>query len=177
MVSTLVAEFGGEEHRQLVFATGYLFERSLGFKIYETCYDGPETAMVRTENNNVRFDILMKQETTEGGGAHYFCECKFRSNMESRTELKSQFKVFLEKALKVLQYMIRKYGRNHFCFLFVTTVPFDVWEEKISNIEFLMNLLDNPVIGSDDLVTLSNHLKIIVIPTWLISALRRRTEV
>lgn len=174
---TLDGEYGGEEHRQLVFAVGHLFERSLDFKIYETCYDGPETAMVRTENSNVRFDILMKQETKEGGGTHYFCECKYRSSMESRAELRTQLKTFLEKALTVLPYMVRRYGRDHFCFLFITTVPFDVWEENLPNIEFLKTLLNSSTIGTEDLVTLSRHVKITIIPTWFIMALRRKTEV
>lgn len=177
LVSTLGGEFGGEEHRQLVNAVGYLFERSLGFKIYETCYDGPETAMVRTENDNVRFDILMKQEETEGGGIHYFCECKFRSRTESRTELRSQLRTFLDKALKVLPYMVRKYGTDHFCFLFVSTVPFDIWEENISNVGFLGTLLNASSPGAEDLATLSSHLKVTIMPTWFILALRRRAEV
>jgi len=132
--------------------------------------------MVRTENANVRFDILMKQESKEGGGTHYFCECKYRSSMESRTELKSQLKTFLEKALTVIQYMMRKYGRDHFCFLFITTVPFDVWEENLPNIEYLKTLLNGSTMGADDLVALASHIKITIIPKWFITALRRRTE-
>jgi len=177
LVVTLSGEFGGEEHRQLVNAVGYLFEKSLGFKIYETCYDGPETAMVRTENDSVRFDILMKQEAMGGGGIHYFCECKFRSRVESRADLRSQLKTFLDKAMLVLPYMERKYGKDHFCFLFVSTVPFDIWEQDISNVEFLRTLLNASSSQTEDLVTLSGHLKVTIIPAWFIMALTRRAEV
>jgi len=56
-------------------------------------------------------------------------------------------------------------------------VPFDVWEENLPNIEFLKTLLNSSTIGTEDLVTLSRHVKITIIPTWFIMALRRKTEV
>ena len=169
-------EFGGEQHRRLVFAVRFLFERSLGFRVYETCYDGPGTAMVPVGDKNIRFDVLMKHETPDGG-VHYFCECKFRSSVQAKAELKSEFKSFVKRVLETLQYATRKYGENHFCFLFIATIPFDVWEENIHDVEYLRQFLGNSNREVTNLVTLSNHLEIIVIPRWLIMALTRHVEV
>jgi len=166
----LSGEFGGERHRRLVFAVRSLFERSLNFRVYGTSYDGPGTAMVSTNNESVRFDILMKQETSEGG-IHYFCECKFRSSEQSRTELKSEFKDFVEKALKTLRYGKRKYGEGHFCFLFISTISFDVSEENTSNFEYLRELLENSNVDTEDLITLTRHLRIMTVPRWLVEEL------
>ena len=168
-------EFGGVKGERLVYAVRALFERGLGFRVYETCYDGPETATVVTENDRVRFDILMKQETTEGG-VHYFCECKFRSSIKAKSDLQSEFKDFVGNALKVLHHVKRKYGEDHFCFLFVATVPFDIWEENISDVEYLKKLVGDSNIALNDLITLSNHLKITIVPRWLIKPLLRLTE-
>lgn len=169
-------EFGGEQHRRLVFAVRFLFERSLEFGVYETCYDGPGTAMVPISDKHIRFDVLMKQETPNGG-VHYFCECKFRGSIRAKAGLRSEFKSFVERAIETLQYVTGKYGKTHFCFLFITTIPFDVWEEDIHDVEYLRQLLGNSNTRLTDLVTLSKHLQIIVIPWWLVMALTRHVEV
>lgn len=172
----LSGEFGGEKGKRLVFAVCALFERGLGFRVYETCYDGPETATVVTKNDKVRFDILMKQKTTEGG-VHYFCECKFRSNIKAKSELRSEFENFVKNALKVINYAKRKYGENHFCFLFVTTIPFEIWEENISDVNYLKKLVGNPAIDINDLIILSNHIKLTIVPGWLIEPLLKLMKV
>ena len=118
----------------------------------------------------------MKQETLNGG-IHYFCECKFRSNIKSKRELKSEFKAFVERALETLQYATGKYGENHFRFLFIATIPFDVWEENVHNVEYLRQFLGDSNRKVTDLVTLSRHLEIFILPRWLIAPLTRQVEV
>lgn len=172
----LSGEFGGEQHRRLVFAVRSLFESGLQFRVYETSYDGPQTAMVSHGSDKVRFDLLMKQEA-EGGGVHYFCECKFRGAASSGSELKLKLKDFVESCLKLLDYVRTRYGNGHFCFLFIANIPFIIWEEHLRDVEFLKGFLDDEEVETNDLVTLSRHLRVVIVPTWLIDILTRQYEV
>lgn len=155
----------------MVLAIDTLFENGLGFKVKEDCYMGPQTATIPVSEENVRFDIFMRQ-VTEQGSVHYVCECKFRSRRGSNSDLRGHFRVFAQKALKVLDHMLDKYGRDRFCFLFVSTVPFSIWDEDISNLERLQTLLGNFNLGVERLHVLSDHLRIMVVPIWIVETLQ-----
>jgi hypothetical protein len=163
----LGGEFPGVQGRQQVEAARALFER-LGFNVYETSYEGPKTAVVFLDGEEIRFDIFMKQDF-HIAGIHYFCESKYRKNASDKSAVKSDFKTFVKKALKVLPYAVDKYGEKHFCFLFISSIPFDIWEGDVTDPAKLSDLLDISH-GSQEsnIHTLSHHIRIMIFPSWLI---------
>lgn len=162
-----MGEYASEKGRQMVYALRSLFDGLEGFKVYETGYDGPKTAMITTkEGKEIRFDMLMKQEIS--GGIHYLCESKFRADSSQKSGVKSEFKDFLRKACETLPYVLGKYGENHFCFLFISSIPFDIWEEDVREHDKLIGMIDDEECKTN-IHILARHIRLMILPNWMIA--------
>lgn len=162
-------EYPGELHRNFLMAVCSLFGDLEGFKVVETCYEGPGTATISTQSGEEHFDIFMRHDSREGYVVHYLCECKFRSG--ESLDLESKFKVFLSKANKVLDYALSRYGEGRFCFLFIANVPFGIWENQVQSVQWIMEQLkeENPTV--DRMRKLSQSMRILIIPHWFIKTI------
>ena len=91
--------------------------------------------------------------------------------------MKRKLRDFVENCLKLLDYVTTRYGNGHFYFLFIANIPFNIWEEHLRDVEFLNGFLGDEEVETNDLVTLSRHLRVVIVPTWLINILTRQYEV
>ena len=134
-------EYPGEIARKFIEKIGCLLEGTNGFHVFQTCYQAPDACIVQIEAEKIRFDMIVDKIITNNNPLgtekkYFFCECKWRT---SNADLKTQLKLFLEKALKTISQLQRQYGDN-FGFIFFTNKPFGDPNE-LTKTAYLIDLL------------------------------------
>lgn len=136
------------------------------FAVDETCLTSPTTATIPHETGLVRFDIFLIHETG-GRTIHYCIECKTRSECSPSTSsnLKGHLKIFLEKAYKTVDWLDSRY-RGDYGYMFISDVPFGVWDSHIT-FDYIKEALDNsPSPDSNRITKLTSKVKIMVFSDW-----------
>lgn len=166
------SEYLTEIHRKFINGVCNLFTGvssiNHGFSIEQTCLEGSEAATIPCGLELVHFDILMVEETGHNR-IHYCVECKTRRESGSQTasDLKRHLKIFIKKAYKTMDHMESRYG-NNYGFIFVSDVPFGMWNDNI-NFDFLKEALnDIDPLDNTKITKLTSKIQILIFADWFI---------
>jgi len=176
MGNHLPSEYLTEVHDQFVNGIGNLLvgvsSKDHSFSIEQTCLEGRNSATVPFGSEQIHFDILIVEETGNRR-IHYCVECKTRRDSDSQTasELKQHLKEFIKKAYKTIDHLEGRYDervRADYGFIFISDVPFGVWNTDI-DFDFLKEaLVDLGTLDNCKITKLTSKLKVMVFADWFI---------
>lgn len=142
------------------------------FSIEQTCTEGPNSATIPCGTEQVHFDILLVEDI-RNHRIHHCVECKTRKDSDSHTanDLKRHLRGFIKKAYKTIDHLETRYSERanaDYGFIFISDVPFGVWNNEI-NFDFLKEALDDiPTPDTTKITKLASKLRIMIFADWFI---------
>ena len=155
----------------------YFFDDKFGFNVIADAYEGEGTTSIflNEEVEEIRFDFFMFQRrlrvlangTADSYRVRFIGECKWRSRSGS---LKREFREFLKRAIKVSELINRRHNGLYY-FLFVTNRKFQIDLDKMNNVAYLRNYI-NEEVNEDHLRLLLGKIGILFLPDWFLETVK-----
>ena len=142
------------------------------FDIGPVVTKGNKTVSIPYDDGQLYFDIFV-YHYTEGKRIINVVECKTRQNYNANSinSLKRELKNFIIKAYKSIDHLKKQYN-NDYKFLFISNIPFGIWNDAIT-IDFLNNNLEeiNPL-DNDKISDLKSKLEIMILSNWVLNLVK-----